>query len=152
MNSSIHFHSECISFALKQKKQAKNWIKTIAESFKKEIDFINFIFCSDNYLKEINHKHLNHNYFTDIVTFNYNSENKISGDLFLSIDRIRENAKTYQVTFEEELHRVMCHGILHLIGFNDKTASEQKIMREKENFCLSLKNFNTVSRETFKEK
>ena len=102
----------------------------------KQIGEINCIFCDDEYLLEKNKTYLNHNTLTDIITFDYSEKDEISGDLFISIERVRENAKIYNVTFELELSRVLIHGILHLIGFGDKTDEEIKTMRQKENFYL----------------
>jgi probable rRNA maturation factor len=95
------------------------------------------IFCSDDYLYEMNKKYLNHYYYTDIITFNYVEDAVISGDLFISIDRIRENAKKFRVTFLKELYRVIIHGVLHLVGYHDETTDEQRLMRGKEDFYLS---------------
>ena len=106
--------------------------------------FINIILCSDDFLLKMNKEHLDHDYFTDIITFNYNSERTLSGDLFISVDRIRENASIENSPFLMELQRVILHGVLHLCGFNDKTPSEIKQMRYKEDFYLDL----DVSRET----
>ena len=100
---------------------------------------INFIFVSDEYLLEMNKTHLNHDFYTDIITFNYNKKNLVSGDMFLSIDRIRDNAKNLSLTFADELDRVIIHGLLHLIGFNDKTSKEQEEMTKQENRCLELR-------------
>ncbi len=98
---------------------------------------LSFIFCSDNYLLGINKNYLKHDFYTDVITFDYCENDIISGDIFISIERIKENAKTFNTTFENELYRVMIHGILHLVGYNDKTDKEQKQMREKENFYLN---------------
>lgn len=103
----------------------------------KEAGDICLIFCSDDYLHEMNKKYLDHHYYTDIITFNYVEGAVISGDLFISIDRIRENAKKFKVNFIEELYRVIIHGVLHLVGYNDKTTDEQRLMRGKEDFYLS---------------
>lgn len=104
---------------------------------------ISIIFCSDDYLLEINKTHLNHNYYTDIITFNYNEDRQIEGDLFISIDRVKENAKENGVEFMNELQRVMIHGVLHLCGQNDKTEEEQAEMTRKENLMLDeLKTFH----------
>ncbi len=97
---------------------------------------LSFIFCSDNYLLEMNKNYLNHDYYTDVITFDYCENDIVSGDIFISIDRIKENAKIYKTTFQNELHRIMIHGVLHLVGYSDKTDKEQKQMREKENFYL----------------
>jgi len=104
---------------------------------KKEEGELSFVFCSDDYLLKMNKDYLQHDYFTDVITFDYTENNIISGDIFISIDRIKENAKRFNVTFEEELQRVMIHGILHLIGYNDKTEEEQSEMTEKENKYLN---------------
>ncbi|NOZ34409.1 MAG: rRNA maturation RNase YbeY [Chlorobi bacterium] len=97
---------------------------------------LSFIFCSDNYLLEMNKNYLKHDFYTDVITFDYCENDIVSGDIFISIDRIKENAKIYKTTFQNELHRIMIHGVLHLVGYNDKTDKEQKQMREKENFYL----------------
>ncbi len=97
---------------------------------------INFIFCSDDYLLDMNKQYLQHDYFTDVITFDYSENNILSGDVFISIDRIKENAGEYKVPFEQELQRVMIHGVLHLAGYNDKTDEEKKEMTDKENEYL----------------
>jgi probable rRNA maturation factor len=97
---------------------------------------VSLIFCSDNYLLEMNKQFLDHDYFTDIITFNYSIDKTISGDLFISIDRVKENALNYNQTFENELYRVIFHGVLHLIGYDDKDEISVKIMKEKENYYL----------------
>ena len=99
---------------------------------------LSFIFCDDMELLNKNSKYLNHDTLTDILTFDYSENNNISGDIYISIDRVKENAKTYKVTFENELDRVMIHGVLHLLGYKDKSKKDQKAMREKEDFYLSL--------------
>lgn len=103
---------------------------------------ISIIFCSDDYLHAINKKYLEHDYYTDIVTFNYVEDSVISGDLFISINRVKENAKTFQSKFVVELYRVVFHGILHLVKYNDKTDAEQKQMRNKEDYYLSEVDFS----------
>ncbi len=105
---------------------------------------ISLIFCSDNYLLDINIKYLNHNYFTDIITFNYVEGEIISGDLFISIDRVKENAIEFETMWIKELYRVIFHGLLHLIGYNDKTEEEKKIMRIKEDLYLSEVDFGGI--------
>lgn len=138
-NNGILFFSEEISFTPRNKKILRSWINASIELENKLSGSINYIFCSDNYLHNINIKYLNHNTLTDIITFNTSSdENVISSDIYLSIDRIKENAKQYKVTFVNELHRVMIHGILHLVGYNDKTDSEKNTMRSKEDYYLTL--------------
>ena len=105
---------------------------------------ITIILCSDLYLLKMNKQHLNHDYFTDIITFSYNTDNKISGDLFISLDRLKDNAAIFDVSVNEELERVIYHGVLHLCGFKDKTDKEVSVMREKEKYYLEC----DVSRET----
>tara|TARA_E500000331_G_C16843182_1_gene534429 strand:- start:188 stop:592 length:405 start_codon:yes stop_codon:yes gene_type:complete len=104
------------------------------EGFKEEN--IVLVLCSDNFLLELNKKHLNHDYFTDIITFSYTTNNHISGDLFISVDRVEDNARNQKLSFENELERVIYHGVLHLCGYNDKTPEEIKEMRSKENYYL----------------
>lgn len=116
------------------------WTQRIIEHLPNSIETINLIHCSDDELLEINRLYLNHDYYTDIITFDLRDDPHapLEADLFISIDRIRENAQENQVTFEEELKRVMIHGILHLCGYGDKTAEQVAEMREKENYYLSL--------------
>ncbi|MBL6667322.1 MAG: rRNA maturation RNase YbeY [Crocinitomicaceae bacterium] len=104
------------------------------EGFKEEN--VVLVMCSDNFLLELNKKHLNHDYFTDIITFSYTTNNHISGDLFISVDRVKDNARNQNLSFENELERVIYHGVLHLCGYNDKTPEEIKEMRSKENYYL----------------
>jgi len=120
-----------------------SWLGKVCEQEEKELDVVSLIFCSDEYLLKMNQEHLEHDYYTDIITFDYSSGYVISGDLFISIDRVKDNAGINQVTFMNELHRVVVHGVLHLIGYNDKSESEQKEMRSLENKYLEI-----VSRET----
>lgn len=111
----------------------------VAESEIRRIGDVNIIFCSDNYILDVNLKYLQHDYFTDIITFDYCENNVLSGDLFISVDSVRENSVFYNTEFEDELNRVMVHGILHLIGYDDHTEEDQKVMREKENYYLSFR-------------
>lgn len=120
------------------KKEVVAKINDLIKSEQKNKGEITFIFCSDKYLLEINKEYLQHDYYTDVITFDYSENNIISGDIFISIDRVKENADTYKVSFENELYRVMLHGVLHLVGYNDKTKEEQKIMRQKEDEYLNL--------------
>tara|TARA_B100000401_G_C52778034_1_gene706726 strand:+ start:897 stop:1310 length:414 start_codon:yes stop_codon:yes gene_type:complete len=118
--------------------QFNSFISNILISEKKTEGDVVLIFCSDEYLLEINKKHLNHNYYTDIITFDYCVENIVSGDLYISIDRVKENAKTFNDSFINELSRVVIHGVLHLCGYNDKTEADQKNMRNLENKYLAM--------------
>lgn len=134
----ISFFSEDISFELGDAASVEHWIQTTIQKEGKNLGEISFIFCSDSYLHQINLTHLNHDTYTDIITFNYNEEAVLNGDIFISIDRVKENATTYNVSFENELNRVMIHGVLHLAGYEDKTDQEKAAMRAKEDFYLSL--------------
>jgi rRNA maturation RNase YbeY len=115
-----------------------DWLNAAVESKNKIAGDMAFIFCSDAYLLSMNKLYLNHDYFTDIITFDYSDGNIVSGDLFISIDTVYDNAKKFGVTFEQELLRVVIHGVLHLLGFNDKSDEEQKIMRENEDSYLKI--------------
>jgi rRNA maturation RNase YbeY len=120
---------------------ASQQIEQLIKEENKEAGDISVIFCSDEYLLEMNKTHLNHDYYTDIITFNYVDGKLISGDLFISVDRVKENAVKFEVSFNEELYRVILHGVLHLVGYNDKTGEEKKVMREKENYYLKKIDF-----------
>lgn len=140
LSSSISFHSEDTSFELKNSAPTINWIHKTILLENKVLGEITYIFCSDEYLHKINLEHLNHDNYTDIITFNYCEDDVISADIFISIDRVKENAKTFNVSFNDELDRVVIHGVLHLFGYNDKTDEEQEEMTAKEDFYLSLLN------------
>ncbi|MCQ2160670.1 MAG: rRNA maturation RNase YbeY [Bacteroidales bacterium] len=135
----ISYFNQDIEFKLKGKLINNQWLKLVAESEIRRIGDINIIFCSDNYILDVNMKYLGHDYFTDIITFDYCEKDKLNGDLFISIDSVRENALHYGTEFETELNRVMVHGILHLIGYDDHSKKDIKIMREKEDYYISLK-------------
>ncbi len=138
--SNINFFCEEVDFNLPNKTSIIKWIKKIiAQESKREIININYIFCSDEILSQINLEYLAHNTLTDIITFN-NSDNDqlIDADIYISIDRVFENSLTYHTDRIDELHRVMIHGILHLMGYKDSSDNEKKIMQKKENECLNL--------------
>ena len=137
----VYFHNEGISFPFKNKRQVSSWLNSVVSSFQKELDTLNIIFCTDKYLLAINKSYLNHNYYTDIITFNYNENNKISGDVFISIDRVKENAIEGEIELNDEIHRVIVHGVLHLCGLNDQSKQEKDIMREQENMFLQKLSF-----------
>ena len=120
-------------------KHYKKWIKKVVVSEEKIVGDIVFVFCNDDYLLEKNIFFLKHNTLTDVITFNYCEDKKISGDILISIDRVIENAKLFNVTFSNELDRVMVHGLLHLLGYNDKTKKDSKLMRIKEDFYINNK-------------
>lgn len=131
----IHFYTEDVDFQLKKAEKITVWIEQAIQEEGGKLSFMNFIFCSDTYLHTINLEHLNHDTYTDIITFPY-SKTEVESDIFISIDRVRENAATFEVSFEQELYRVMIHGVLHLLGQGDKSAAEKKEMRAKEDFWL----------------
>ena len=138
--NSIHFFSEEISFQLRNKKKLRNWIRTIVNENQYDLQSLNFIFTSDDYLLKINLQYLNHRAMTDIITFDQSSTNgTIEGDIFISIDRVKENAKDLKIPFSDELHRVMIHGVLHLLGHKDKSKSQKAEMRKIENHYLALR-------------
>lgn len=133
---SISFHNNFPACKISEKIRIKNWIKRIILDYGKNPGNLNIIIVDDQYLIKINSDYLNHNYYTDIITFNYNREDTISGDLFISYERVRENALKYKAEFKTELLRVIIHGILHLLGYNDKSADEKgKFTAWKMNFC-----------------
>lgn len=135
----IKYFSEGIDFDLKGKLANNRWLRFVAEAEAKRLGDVNIIFCSDPYILDVNIKYLGHDYFTDIITFDYVEGNTLSGDLFISVDSVRDNASFYGTEFPVELRRVMIHGLLHLIGYDDHTPEEQKTMRSKEDYYLSLR-------------
>ena len=116
-----------------------SWISKVVESENKMLGEITYVFCSDEYLLEMNREHLNHDYYTDIITFDYCFENFVSGDLFISIDRVLDNAKEFSLDFKDELDRVCVHGVLHLCGYKDKSEADEVLMRSKEDEKLLLR-------------
>jgi rRNA maturation RNase YbeY len=132
----INYFSEVIDFDLKNRSVIKKWIRYVAENEKKEIETINYIFCNDEYLHNLNVDYLKHDTLTDIITFDYSTDNTISGDIFISIERVKENAVLFEKSFDDELNRVIVHGILHLIGYKDKSPEDKAVMTEKEDFYL----------------
>ena len=134
-----NFFSEKKSFSPSNKNKIRTTIKKICVQEKKELGFINCVFCSDEYLLGVNKKYLKHNFYTDVITFDF-SENKktLEGDLYISVDRVKENAKKYKVKFNSELVRTIIHGVLHLVGYKDKTKKEKETMIAKENKYVSL--------------
>lgn len=132
----ISFSNDNIVFNLKNKYKLKKWIQSVIEKEKRLLGNINYSFTSDDSLLKINIEYLKHETYTDIITFDYNEGKKINGDIFISIDRVQENAGKFGVSFEEELRRVMIHGVLHLCGYKDKLKTDAVMMRKKENDCL----------------
>ncbi|RFZ82764.1 rRNA maturation RNase YbeY [Mucilaginibacter terrenus] len=139
----INFFAEDVSYKVKDKIAIRKWIKetVVAEGFK--LDELNYILCSDAYLLQINQQYLDHDTYTDIITFDNSEEDGvITGDIFISVERIQENAEKFEVPEAHELHRVMIHGALHLLGYKDKSAADKKKMTLKEDQYLALRNFN----------
>ena len=142
----INFFTEDIQFNFKNRRACKRWILSVLEEEKvlKNMKFeeLSFIFCSDEYLLDMNKKYLGHDYFTDVITFDNSEDNTFSGDVFISIDRVRDNAAIFGQLFIDELHRVIIHGVLHLSGYDDVTEQEQKTMRSKEDYYLAKRGFD----------
>ena len=140
---SIFFHKENVSFSTDEEFVAK-WIKDSVYTLGFDLGELSLVFCSDEYLKKINIKYLNHDFFTDVITFDYSNEKLLFGDIYISTERVKENAKIYGSSFNEELFRVIIHGVLHLCGFNDKTEEQKTLIRAKENEFLSSIDWQTV--------
>ena len=135
----VSYYNEDTKFDFKEKRRTSRWLKLVAESEIRRLGDVSIIFCSDPYILDVNLKYLQHDYYTDIITFDYCEGDVLSGDLFISVDSVRENAVEYGVEFSDELNRVIVHGILHLIGYDDHTEGDVKMMRKKENYYLSLR-------------
>ena len=138
IQNSISFDSEDVSFELEKPNVVQDWIQQTIIKEGKLVGEISYIFCSDEYLHKINLEHLQHDTLTDIITFNYCEEGLINSDIFISVDRVRDNAELFKTSFENELSRVMIHGILHLVGYDDKRDEDKVLMRSKEDFYLTL--------------
>ena len=136
--SSISFQTEAIEFELSAPGAISEWIKTVIEREGCNLTQVCYIFCSDEYLYNLNQEYLNHDTYTDIITFPYSEPPLVEGDIFISIDRVKENASQFGAPFEQELHRVMIHGVLHLCGYSDKSPDEEALMRKKEDEALQL--------------
>lgn len=134
----IHFNESDISCRVKHRLAVRSWLGQIIESKNKSVGEISIVMCSDERLWEVNRKYLNHDFYTDIITFDYSEGGEISGDLMISYDRVKENAKEEKVTVQQELRRVMAHGVLHLLGFKDKSGEEAAEMRSQEDAALDL--------------
>jgi probable rRNA maturation factor len=136
--STISFFSEDIDFELIDESNYISWLQNVVESENKISGELSFVFCDDEYLHKINLQYLNHDTYTDIITFDYTESGVIAGDIFISIDRVKENALLYNKPFKNELSRVIVHGVLHLAGYKDKSEEESILMRSKEDFYLNL--------------
>lgn len=142
MDQPIEFFSEDIDFELNNPEQVSEWIANVIEHHNQELGSLTYIFCSDDYLHQINVEYLDHDTLTDIITFNNaDEEGIVEGDIFISVDRVRDNAQDHGTAFQDELHRVIIHGVLHLLGFKDKSVEEEALMRKEEDSSLSLRNF-----------
>jgi probable rRNA maturation factor len=137
----LDIHYEDVADLLLNESDLTIWISKVCSSENFDFGDVSLIFCSDEYLLEMNRTHLYHDFYTDIITFDYTDNQIVSGDLFISIDRVRDNANDFIVSFEHELHRVIIHGILHLCGYKDKSDDEEKLMRSKENVALAMISF-----------
>lgn len=134
-------YSSIGKFTLEKQKSVSSWIEFVLDEEEKELGEINYIFCDDDYLLDININILKHNTLTDIISFDYTLGAVISGDVYISYERVRENAEKHAAIFEDELHRVMIHGVLHYCGYKDKTEADKQMMRSKEDYYLSLRTF-----------
>ena len=134
----ITYQTEDIAMPQIKKRETTEWVKQVAASYGKKVGENAYIFCSDEKILEVNRQYLEHDYYTDIITFDYTEGNRISGDLFISLDTVRTNAEQFDQAYERELHRVIIHGILHLCGINDKGPGEREIMEAEENKALAL--------------
>lgn len=134
----VSFFTEGIDMPDINKTDIRNWVKNVAELHSKRLGPVSYIFCDDNKILEVNKEFLQHDYYTDIITFDYTEGDKISGDLFISLDTVRTNAEQFGQDYNTELHRVIIHGILHLCGINDKGPGEREIMEAEENKALAL--------------
>jgi metalloprotein, YbeY/UPF0054 family len=134
----ISYYEEGVKAPVIKKRIVTEWIKEVAASYDKKVGEISYIFCSDEKILEVNRQYLQHDYYTDIISFDYTEGNKISGDLFISLDTVRTNAEKFGFTYTEELHRTIIHGVLHLCGIDDKGPGEREIMETNENKALAL--------------
>ncbi len=136
----ISFFKENTTFDIKQKNKIKSWLKNVASGYGFSAGDLNYVFCDDEYLLQMNRQYLGHDYYTDIITFDSREDalsKRLDGDIFISVDTVRANGEEYGEGFEREIMRVIAHGLLHLIGFDDHTAAQQKKMREAENTALA---------------
>lgn len=133
----ITFQAVDIDFPAIKRRRTANWIKTVAKDYDRKVGEIAYLFCDDKKILEINRTYLQHDFYTDIITFDYSENDQISGDIFISIDTVRSNSEKFNTDFNEELHRVIIHGVLHLCRVNDKTEEEARAMRKAEDIALN---------------
>ena len=141
MSKTILFHNADTSYILKNKRIISSWITDTIKEEEKQLEEISYIFCTDDYLLKINQEHLDHDTYTDIITFDYTEDGIISSEIYISVDRVRENAKNLGVGALDEIHRVIIHGVLHLCGYKDKSDLQSQEMRGKENYYLGKRDF-----------
>ena len=141
MSKTILFHNADTSYILKNKRIISSWITDTIKEEEKQLEEISYIFCTDDYLLKINQEHLDHDTYTDIITFDYTEDGIISSEIYISVDRVRENAKSLGVGALDEMHRVIIHGVLHLCGYKDKSDLQSQEMRGKENYYLRKRDF-----------
>lgn len=134
----IAFYAEETQLPAVRQEAVREWVRTVARSYGKKVGDISYIFCSDEKILAVNREFLQHDYYTDIITFDYCEGKRLSGDLFISLDTVRTNAEQFGATYETELHRVIIHGVLHLVGINDKGPGEREIMEAAENKALEM--------------
>ena len=135
----ISYYAEEVSFPAIKKRETSEWIRRVAEKHGKKCGDIAYIFCSDEKILAVNREYLQHDYYTDIITFDYTQGNRISGDIFISIDTVSSNAEEYHTSLDEEIHLIIIHGILHLCGINDKGEGEREVMTAHENDALKMR-------------
>ena len=132
----IYYQNEDVKLPSIRRRETTRWIKSVAERYNKKIGDISYVFCSDAKILDVNKEYLKHDYYTDIITFDYSDDSTISGDIFISLDTVRSNSEQFATDYNDELHRVIIHGVLHLCGINDKTDEEQNYMTQCENSAL----------------
>ena len=135
----ITYNAENVKFPKITRRETTAWIKKVAASYGRKVGEIGYLFCDDEKILEVNREYLQHDYYTDIITFDYDEDDIISGDLVISLDTVKSNAELFHKNYDEELHRVIIHGILHLCGINDKGPGEREIMEAAENKALAMR-------------
>ena len=135
----ITYNAENVKFPKIKRRETTAWIKRVAASYGRKVGEIGYLFCDDEKILEVNREYLQHDYYTDIITFDYDEDDIISGDLVISLDTVKSNAELFHKNYDEELHRVIIHGILHLCGINDKGPGEREIMEAAENKALAMR-------------
>ena len=138
MSELLFYNEECDIPDIFNEERVKQWLQVVADDYSFGLGTISFIFCNDEYILDVNRKYLNHDYYTDVITFDYREGKILSGDVFISLDTVQSNALEFNTTYEDELHRVIVHSVLHLIGYKDKTDEDARVMRLNENYCLGL--------------